>query len=159
MKRLLCLVAMVGFLAGCGKGYAPSKVQLQQLGILGQHELRYIEQTNKVSGNITRKFFIGEGSMSSYEWKLQFCWGRNPNELIFTTLPYNKFRFVIDESKSLPTVEFMFTDSFLKQGRLPYTELEKSSMSEWGHKTLTWNAVVVRISLEDLQEEIYLPQR
>ena len=163
MKRLFCLVALVGLLAGCGE---PRKDQLQQLGLLGQHGLRRIEQTSGISGHMDGSFFLGIGSVSgnlTSERKLQFYWGRTAEEFISTTLPYSMFRFVVDESKTVPTIEFTFDEDWLNSNRQVYNESEKSNLNWWlddeSVRNKTLRVAVVRISRKDLEKEVYLPRQ
>lgn len=161
MKRLFCLVVLVGFLVGCGE---PRKDQLQQLGLLGQHDLRRIEQTSGISGHMDGKFFLGIGSVSgnlSSERQFQFYWGRTAEEFISTTLPYSMFRFIVDESKTVPTIEFVFDGDWLNSKRWVYTESEKSNLNWWlddvSLKNNILRVAVVRISRKDLEKEVYSP--
>ncbi|MFH1385887.1 MAG: hypothetical protein ABIG65_02480 [Patescibacteria group bacterium] len=163
MKRLFCLIALVGLLAGCGE---PRKDQLQQLGLLGQHDLRRIEQTSGINGHMDGSFFLGIGSVSGNlvsERKLQFYWGRTAEEFISTTLSYSMFRFVVDESKTVPTVEFVFDENWLNSKRTVYTESEKSNLNWWLADDQVRNDIlrvaVVRISRKDLEKEVYLPRQ
>lgn len=169
MKRLFCLVAvaLVGFLTGCG---VPKKdqiqPQLQQLGLLGQHDLRRIEQTSGINGHLNGSFFLGIGSVSgnmASERKLQFYWGRTAEEFISTTLPYSHFRFIVDEAKAVPTVEFIFDEIFLNSWRPVYNESEKSNPNWWLNdasvRTMTLRVAVVRISRKDLEKEVYIPRQ
>ena len=163
MKRLFCLVALVGLLAGCGE---PRKDQLQQLGLLGQHDLRRIEQTSGISGHMDGSFFLGSGSVSGNlvsERQLQFYWGRTAEEFVSTTLSYSMFRFVVDESKTVPTVEFIFDENWLNSKRTAYSESEKSNLNWWLADDQVRNNIlrvaVVRISRKDLEKEVYLPRQ
>lgn len=155
------VVVAVGLLADYGE---PRKDQLQQLGLLGQHDLRRIEQTSGISGHMDGSFFLGIGSVSgnlASERKLQFYWGRTEEEFIATTLPYSMFRFVVDESKTVPTVEFIFDERWLNSKRAVYTESEKSNLNWWlGDEQVRKNTLrvaVVKISRKDLEKEVYLP--
>ena len=163
MKRLFCLMALAGLLAGCGE---PRKDQLQQLGLLGQHDLRRIEQTSGISGHMGGSFFLGIGSVSGNlvsERQLQFYWGRTAEEFVSTTLSYSMFRFVVDESKTVPTVEFVFDENWLNSKRTVYTESEKSNLNWWLADDQVRNNIlrvaVVRISRKDLEKEVYLPRQ
>lgn len=133
---------------------------MEPLGIMGEHEMRRIEQTGGASGSLNGTFFLASGSITgSYneERRLQFYWGRNEREFFSTTLPYSKFRFLIEDTKSRPTVEFIFTDLWLHERIRPYREYEKVNLNEW-IKNGSLRLVQVRISSEDLENEIYLPK-
>ncbi|MDP3784741.1 MAG: hypothetical protein Q8R12_01540 [bacterium] len=139
---------------------------MQQLGLLGQHDLRRIEQTSGISGHMDGSFFLGIGSVSgnlSSQRQLQFYWGRTPEEFVSTTLPYSRFRFIIDESKTVPTVEFVFDENWLNSNRAVYTESEKSNPNWWldddNIRSYILRVAVVRISRKDLEKEVYLPRQ
>ena|SRR3989344_333847 len=167
MKGLICFIAIICLIAcdgGSSKG--SRREQLQQLGLLGQHELRRIEQTNGMSGHMDGSFFLGIGSMSeslSLERRLQFYWGRTADEFFSTTLPYSLFRFVIDESKTVPTIEFTFDEFWLNSWRYTYTESEKSNLNLWLGDEMVRNhflrVAVIKISRAGLEKEIYLPRQ
>ena len=168
MKRLFCLIALVGLLAGCDT----RRNQLQEMGLLGQHDLRRIEQTSGISGHLGGSFFLGIGSVSgsfTSERKLQFYWGRTAEEFVSTTLSYSMFRFVIDESKTVPTVEFVFDEDWLNTSRTSYSESERANLNFWLDETVRartpssrevlFRIAVVRISRKDLEKEVYLPRQ
>lgn len=114
MKRMRFVVFTAMFLtlsfllASCE---APPREQLADTGIFGVHQLRRIESFGSVTGSVRGSFFLGIGSVSGStgpEFKLQFYWEPKPGEIVVSSLPYSKFRFVIDESKQTPTIEFIF---------------------------------------------------
>jgi len=154
------------FVVGCDS----RRDQLQQFGLHGQHDLRRIEQTSGFSGQMGGSFFLGIGSISgnlNSERQLQFYWGRTAEEFVSTTLPYSMFRFVVDESKTVPTVEFIFDDDWLDARKIAYTESEKSNLNWWldesvrakirSGRSVSFRVAVVRISRKDLEKEVYLP--
>lgn len=152
---------LTGILVGCEKEEVREK-QLEDLGILGEHKLRRIEQTSGISGHVGGSFILGIGSFSgnlSSQRKLQFYWGRTADELVSTTLPYNMFRFVINETKEIPTVEFIFDEKWLNSKRVLYTETEKSNLNWWLSDDIVrarkLRVAVVAISRKDLEKEIY----
>lgn len=167
MKRLLAIVALMalaGLLVGCEGPKEPLKDQFQQLGLLGQHDLRRIEQTSGFSGYLNGHFgFFGGGSVSgriTSEQQLQFFWGRTPEEFFSTTLPYSMFRFVIDDAKTVPTIEFIFDEYWLDMRWSILTEGEKANLNRWlDNYNYPLHVAVVRISREDLEKEIYLPRQ
>lgn len=171
MRRLLVLVILiVGLLATLGCSSPPSletnRSQLQALGFFGQHDLRRIEQASGMNGRMDGGFFLGIGGVSgslTAEQKLQFYWGRTADEFIVTALPYSMFRFVIDESKAVPTVEFVFDEDWLVWKDDVFNESEKSNLNFWFRdymvKDYRFRVAIVRISLEDFEREIYLPSR
>ena len=142
------------------------------MGILGQHNLRRIEQTDGINGHLNNgSFFLGIGSVSgslASERKLQFYWGKTTEEFISTTLPYNMFRFIIDESKAVPTVEFIFDEGWLNANRIRYSESEKVNLNFWldeavraripSSREVLFRIAIVRISRENFEKEVYLPR-
>lgn len=168
MKRILYLVALgllVGLLAGCGVSRGVSRRdQLQQLGLLNQLDLRRIEQTSGINGHYDGSFFLGSGSISgdqTLEKNLQFYWGRTADEVISTTLPYSHFRFIIDDYKLVPTIEFVFDEKWLNSAHAVYTESQKSNLNLWLSDEMVrernLRVAVVRISQEDFENMVYSP--
>lgn len=162
MKKMLFFVIMVVFSVGCRES---RRDQLKELGLFGQHNLRWIEQTSGFNGHMESKFFLGTGSESGSmvaERKLQFYWGRTDDEFISTTLPYSHFRFIVDESKSVPTVEFIFDERYLRKDVSVYTDSEKSNLNWWlddeSVRKRELRVAVVRISRKNLEKEVYLPR-
>jgi len=142
-----------------------NQVWMSNIGLLGQHELRHIEQTNGSTGNVTGSFFLGIGSVSgnlTAERKLQFYWGRSPDEIIPSALPYGMFRFVIDETKTTPTAEFVYDAGFLLTRRYDHSPSEKLNLNTWIDDWMIQRGllrvVVVRIAKQTLEKEIYLPK-
>ena len=159
---IFCFVGLTTWFNSCVDS---RKNQLQELGLFGQHDLRRIEQTSGLNGHMDGSFFLGIGSVSGdivSERKLQFYWGRTADEFISTTLPYSHFRFVIDELKTTPTIEFIFDERYLDMDVLVYTESEKSNLNWWldddSVRKREFRVAVVRISRKDLEKEVYLPR-
>lgn len=168
-KTLMMMLATVGLLVGYGCGEYPTmKDQLNQIGLLETHELRRIEQTAGIDGHISGSSGMFGGSFDgniTSERKLQFYWGKTADEFISTTLPYSMFRFIIDETKQIPTVEFVFDEAFLSICRSPLNESEKVNLNDWfkrvcstssGEKQPCLKVVIVRISLTDFEKGVYL---
>ncbi len=138
--------------------------QLQGIGLLGEHEVRRIEQVEGISGFIRGNFFLATGSVSgsfSSQKMLQFFWGRTKDEVFSTTLPYSHFKFIIDNAKRIPTIEFIYDKEWLRRTRDPYTEAQKANLnfflSDSFVRNRTLSVAIVRISQQDLEKEIYLP--
>ena len=118
-KTLLVILVMTILLSGCQK---QSRLltyfdDFTLLGLTGQHQIvesdRWISPEGKISGSSFFGFGHFEGSLSS-EVKLSFCWSLYGNQRYITTLPYNKVKFVIDETYEIPMVEFVFSDYWRK---------------------------------------------
>ena len=170
MKRLFCVLAVIGVLAGCDTD--TRRNQLQEMNLLGQHDLRRIEQTSGINGHLDGSFFLGIGSVSgnlASERKLQFYWGRTAEEFISTTLPYSMFRFIVDNSKAVPTIEFIFDEDWLNASKTRYSESERANLNFWldeavrartpSSREVLFRVAVIRISQKDLEKEVYLPRQ
>lgn len=143
--------------------------EFEESGIPGQHELRRIEQGNRTIGNFSGSFFLACGGVSgnlNSETMIQFYWGRTPDELFATTLPYSMFQFIVDESKSTPSVEFVLyknelVNSFYDHpGYLGAIKINPNLLvggKMVGDRELI--IAIVRISSKDLEREIYLQKR
>lgn len=159
-STLVVMLVMTGLLASCGD---PLKMEdeVRSAGLMGEHELRRIEQTAGVDGYISGDWGMFGGSLDgkiTEERKLQFYWGRTADEFISTTFPYSMFRFIIDETKQTPTVEFVFDEGFLQidlTRRL--TDSEKANPNDWFKRRSGSSLVVVivRICLTDFKSGIY----
>jgi len=163
MKKSLLILLFIPALLNCS--VASNKENLKDVGIFGQHELRRIEQIEGINGKISGNFFLGCGSLAgniTNERRLQFSWGRTPDEFIVTTLPFSMFRFVIDDSKKVPTVEFIFDKSWLDSKWHNLNESEKSNPNSWLDDEYIRNhyfrVAIVRISKQDFEKEVFLPK-
>jgi hypothetical protein len=150
----LCVLLMgLGLLVGCVPGYP-----LADTGFFGEHKLYRIERFGANEGSLHGTFFLGTGSINGTlgsEFKLQFYWEPKPGEIVVTTLPYSKFRFILDDSKEVPTVEFVLFDN--------YVGTRVADPNKVNLNTLTMNdsimkVAIVRISKEALEKEVYLPK-
>jgi len=92
------------------------------------------------------------------EFKLQFYSSPKPGAVVVTELSYSMFRFIIDETKNTPTVEFVFDESWLNQAIYPGHN--KSYYSDLGFIDVLLSGKVVmakvRISSETMEREVYL---
>lgn len=152
---LLCIL--------CGACGEPNTRQFADTGLFGQHNLHRIEKNVSLTGNISGPFFLGIGSVNgnlSTDRSLQFYWSPKPGEIVATTLPYKKFRFVIDEARNIPSVEFIFTDSWLNEGRSHiWSEKDKMDLNDFlMSKYSPLIIAVVRISKATMEKEVYLPK-
>lgn len=156
--RKYIIFLLVFVVASCAK---PKKVyeQLSDTGLFGEHQMVRIESFGSVGGSVSGGFFLGIGSVVGTigsEYKLQFWWEPKPGELIATAFPYNKFRFVIDDTKTTPSIEFLFQEWWLKdRSFFYYDETEKYDLN--GFMTNV-EVVKVKISRKILEEEVYFPK-
>ena len=155
---MVLLLGLVGFLLGCGVSHK----DLEKIGVLGEYQLRHIERTT--GGNSYGSFFLGIGSVSGNTGdRLRFYWGRTLDEIMPTTLPYNLFRFIIDESKKVPTVRFVFDESLLSvTDSVDYVSKAMKENPGWLFSEESVKrgyilSVVIKISQETLEKEVYLP--
>ena len=125
----------------------------QKSGLPGEHSLARIESVGATAGKISGSFFLGTGSVNGpgAEEKLKFYWSPKRGELIATTLSYSKFRFIIDETRVMPTVEFVFNGNCRVAESDP--NLNECVMDDYFLKLAK-----VRISSATLEKEIYLPK-
>jgi hypothetical protein len=139
------------------------KDTLKDSGIFGEHILSKIEQGSETRGSISGNFFFGSGSIAgsmNSGRTLQFYWQPKPKEIISTNLSYGKFKFVIDDTKDVPTVEFVFTRTFLDGELSETSQLEEMSRhpNHFIQNELHLNYALVRISQKTMEQEIYLPK-
>lgn len=156
-KIIVSLLSLLFFTTGCGT--ATVEEQLQDMGLFGEHFLMRMESFGAVTGSVSGKFFLGSGSVNGTigsEFKLQFYWEPKPNVIIATSLPYSEFRFVIDESKTTPTVEFVFSEWWLKKRNFSVRERERFNLNRLLKRRLI--LVIIRISTDTLEQEVYLPK-
>lgn len=166
MKRILVgLIFTTILFLGCDDGSIGRREQMTELGLLKAHTLRQIEQGNISSGQIKGAFFLGIGRFDgsvAQERALQFYWGRTPEEIFATTLPYSAFKFIIDESQTTPTIEFIFDEHWLNNQDYIYTESQKVNLHRWINvenlESGVLRVAIVRISKSTLEKEIYLPK-
>lgn len=156
MVLLLCLLFGV---IGC-EGPTP-KEGLKDSGLFGEHPLLKMENFSAVQGSVSGSFFIGCGSINGSlgsEFKMQFYWVPKPGEIVATSLPYSKFRFVIDETKNTPTVEFKFHSCWLNKSS--FTLGEQTFSSNLNDHIISKNLelVIVKISSSTMEKEVYLPK-
>jgi len=134
--------------------------ELADTGLFGEHSLGRIESFSAVTGSVSGSFFLGcgdvNGSIGS-EFRLQFHWSPKPNVLVVTSLPYSKFRFMIDESKDIPTVEFVFPECWNRNcsGKI-VQESKKLDLNYWINDGVV--VAIVKISMATMEKEIYLPK-
>lgn len=138
------------------------KERLKNRNLFGQHSLVMIESFNSVQGAVSGKFFLGTGAITGAvrsEYKLQFYWSPKPNEVIASSLPYSKFRFIIDDKLDSPTIEFVFSDVWLNR----FTNNDYGNLNRYPNLNCfvlsdVLLLVKVRISKASLEKEVYLPK-
>ena len=104
-------------------------------------------------------FFLASGSIKGEVRtveRLQFYWGRSDEETVFTTLPYELFRFVRDESAEVPSTTFVYDETWLTRDTRPFTPAESAHPNHWlsGECREHLVSVVVRISAEDMEKYV-----
>ncbi len=135
--------------------------QLADTNIFGERQLKRIESFGSVTGSIKGSFFLGIGSVSGAigsEFNLQFYWEPKSNEIIASSLPYSKFKFIVDENKKIPTVEFIFEPWWLSSVGYSYGTGDKLNLNDFVMSSGRLKIAIVRISKETLEKEVYLPK-
>src|SRR3989344_434099 len=157
----LAIFLSLGFIVtGC---YSPTpREQLADTGIFEEHRLKRIESFASVAGSVGGGFFLGIGSVRGSlgsEFKLQFYWEPKSGEIVVSSLPYSKFRFIVDENKEVPTAEFVF-DSRWVDNETSYREYRKEEKLNPNSFVMSsrMEVVLVRISSKTLEKEVYLPK-
>jgi len=161
MKKFIVLLTVLVMLVAVGCATQNMSVVLSRKGILGEKQIIQMNNGLSVEGFVQMRGFFTisiTGEIKS-ERSLLFYWAlkSEPDEIIATTLPYSKFRFVIDETKSVPTIEFCFTNHFLSR---PYIEGFYGNLQNPNDVIMgdDLEVAIVRISSSTMAKEIYLPK-
>ncbi len=158
-NKISCMVlvqCLLFAMINCGTP-SPPKEQLKDSGLFGEHSLMRIKSFGAVQGSISGNFFLGIGSTSS-KFKIQFHWSPKPDEIIITSFPYSKFRFIIDETKNTPTIEFIFNQSWLNKETIgDYSEGNIPNLNDF-FLSSNFELAKVRISKSVMEKEVYLPK-
>jgi hypothetical protein len=132
--------------------------QLRELGFTGEHLLLKTERADSLSGKIESSFFLASGSLKGefgQVSKLRFYWCSKPNEVVCSSFSLDKFVFVIDDSKEVPTVEFLYCGGLDVRNQVPkYWKLNLNKVLEEN----PLGVIRVRISKSGMEKEIYLPK-
>lgn len=162
LKYLTVMVVAVifTFISACEE-HPSTKEKLADTGLFGEHPLQRIEKFGSIRGSVEGNFFLGIGSVNgslNSEFKLQFYWSPKPNEIVASSLPYSKFRFIIDDTKNIPTAEFVFDDEWLNRriGYI-YTSSDKANVNNFLQYS-EFKVAKIRISSKMLEKEVYLPK-
>jgi len=158
MRKIVLILLVCVCISCVGCGTENMRSVLSSKGVLGEHQMVQLNNGISVEGSVqmTRGFFnISVTGDIRSERSLLFYWVLRPNEIIATTLPYSKFRFVIDETKSIPTIEFCFTNRFLSE---PYIEDFDGDLQNPNDTIMGDNleVAIVRISSSTMAKEIYI---
>ena len=135
-----------------------------QKGLLGQRPLHKLNAPGGVSGYITGGFSHGSGSIKgSIDPGVTFFWEASGSEVYLTTIPQNKIKFVMDETRDIPTVEFIFNKNWYGTS---YQEVNASlsDPDQPRHHNLNlevmnnWrlDSVLIRISAQSMAKEVYM---
>ncbi|MFC1686976.1 hypothetical protein ACFL0L_00135 [Patescibacteria group bacterium] len=143
-------------------GEGPSRYEeLQNAGILGEHQLAQMEPGGSISGS----FFLASGSFERTR-DITFFWNYQGSELVSTMLPYDRLRFIIDDECNEPVVEFVFKQEWLdhrndlaNDNHFSADELiNVNDIIGDGH---SWRPLIfarVRLSSKVMEDEVYLPK-
>lgn len=160
-KLAIAVLFALSVLASCTE--RTIKEELSDTAIFGQHELVKTERTISGQGQFHGSFYFGIGSIEgnfNSGAGLLFFWSPKPKELIACSLPFNKFNFVIDESRDIPTIEFVFNPLWLERKLGFEEEIFISKKANLNNFILSQalQVAVVRISQKTMEKEIYLPK-
>ena len=175
---VIALMIFLGYMGTASESsYQTCKQLLTSIGFLGEHNLlRLDEKLIWNSKGISGSFFLGCGSIDGGEISsvsaLRFNWIQSESGIYNTTVPYEKIRVIPDDSKKIPTIEFVFTSDFLNRDYVVkkskwaslssfYTDdLPKYALNanllleEYEYKLIV---VLVRMSWKDIEKEVFLP--
>jgi hypothetical protein len=172
VRRIIALAAVLilPLLAACdafkvtyGETY---EQQLKNMGVLGSpKELRRLDRFQSVNGILIGSFFMGSGTVTGQVnsgMSLMFYWEPKPGIVVPTTLPYSRFKFIIDESRDVPTVEFVFLQWYLdrkdrQRGPTPPPPLSDRNLNSYVESDRL-EVVLVRISQATMEKEVFLPR-
>lgn len=137
---------------------------LDKLGILGEHQLYKVEEVE--SGHIAGYFHFGSGSIEGQVGdSVRFCWQPKPGRYIYTTIPYDKLVIVPDNTKEVPTIEFVFYTKQLNLNLKNYFALDENNLdinpnvfiiegNNYSQRLFMY--AIVRISNADLANEKFI---
>lgn len=150
MIGLFIILVIAILMAGC-TDYLPRKEQLKDV-LLGEQKLVKRKEWRNTDSEIGGVFFLFMGGISgkttSYS-SLQFCWENKLNQMTISELPFSMIRFDIDNSKKIPTVEFIFNDVWLDVNT--YSEQKNNLNKHLDHYWL--EIAIIRISREQFNKE------
>lgn len=131
------------------------KDAMEKQGLFDEHSLVHMSRLGTEQGPLTGDFFFGSGSINSgnAEPLLHFYWNIGANEIVSTTLPYSKFRFIIDDSHAVPTVRYLFGGHLCES-----ITSDDANINDCIMKDGKLESAEIRISREILEREIYLPK-
>jgi hypothetical protein len=166
MKWLFVLAALVSVLVGCKSADTRTFYQkMEKVGLLGQHQLYRNElpsemNVRKLGGYFISSYKESEGVKS--DRRLEFFWERVPREVISTTLPLSKIRFVVDEARRIPTIRFVFSkdvtiSAFDSNDLRDGTRMDPNLWLTDRFYSKEFDYAVVWISQDDLNEVVLLP--
>lgn len=160
MVKMIVSSLVLSILIGC---QPMPREQLADMGMFGEKQLKRIESFGAIKGSVGGSFFLGMGSISGSlgsEFQLQFYWEPRPNEIVISSLPYSKFRFIIDEKKEVPIIEFVFDPHWLNTNRNDrvYRAGEKLNPNNFIMKGYYLQIARVYISSAQFEKEVYLPK-
>lgn len=161
MKKRVFLLFLIPFLI-LANGCVPTPTSYYQgTWVVGEHVLHYTERFQDTRGTLGGGLFFIQGSMTT-EPALTFAWEPREGEVVLTSLPLSKFRFVIDEEMVIPTVEFSFYDQWADELSDPNPQqVNEANPNDFLMGNVYFGGlkyVVVRISTPTLEKEIYLPK-
>lgn len=156
--KLIVIVISVSFFIGCAETYDTTvEDQLQEIGILGEHQLKDIRRLDRTKGSLKGDFFLGTGDVNGslgFENKVQLFWEFKPNIVHVIIVPLDKIRFIIEEN-TVPTIEFVFDDSWLNMTNIRISQEGKENpnlLIGKGYRSHWLLQYTVKLSKEKLRE-------
>lgn len=160
MKKITFLF----FIAFLAMSCANKEEALRNTGIFEEHKIVRIDCSYGASGKLSGSFFGINGEMHN-ETRIEFWWLSEKNNIIFSSLPKDRFIIIVDEAKQFPTVQFKFYTNWLESLWLkpPFPSLEHHEdgpvIDFNGYiNSSELEMVLIRISASDLSKESFLPK-
>jgi hypothetical protein len=143
------------------------KKQLKEVGVIGEHPLVLREGNfNDSRGVPSKSYFLNTSSGTegfSDFGEVQFRWrlGLGEGKIATTTLQSLQIRFFVDETKEVPTIEFVFDKKWINKA---CNDIDINKDSHFKNSHLNENRYVmsdvmmfakIRISREEADKQIY----
>lgn len=108
--RTWVLMACIAMLSVCILGCKKNREIIHKEGLDQEFVVRNVLQDDQTS------FFHVEGTARWLgDQKIKFLWGRLSGEMNMATVDVGRIDFILDEEKGIPTVKFVFYDSWLNK--------------------------------------------
>jgi len=155
MKKIFYLLSFVIItLSSC----TTNEEKLKSVGLLEEQKIIQMDQSSKLSGKISGNFF-GVSGIIDNKATIDFWWLSKKNVMVFSSLPKEKIRIIIDEESKQPTVRFIFNKHWLESGldEISNVKVEYVDFSKFIN-SYCLEVFIIKISSEDLKKESCLPK-